>query len=77
MKRALHRILRILGLLLLILSVVLALLEANTKSIIGGTDLPTFTFVFFKGHDGTFLWLAIIGIVFCVTGHMMSMKINR
>jgi hypothetical protein len=49
--------------LLLCVSVIGAAMEANRQSVIGGADLPTYLFVFFRQHSGIYSLLSLGGLV--------------
>ena len=51
------------GLILFGLSVLLAIVAVGQMHIIGGADLPTFLFVFFRAENGLYVTLAAIGMI--------------
>ena len=51
------------GVVLVCISVILAIIATGDKNIIGGSDLPTFLFVFFREKRGLYSALAFLG--FC------------
>ena len=66
----------IVGILLICVSVIGAVVETNHKNIIGGTDLPTYLFVFFRQHRGIYSLLSIGGLV-CVFGAIILRTVNN
>ena len=53
----------IVGIALVCLSLVLAIVATANKNIIGGADLPTFTYVFFYENRGMYSTLACCGVL--------------
>jgi len=62
-KKTIATLCLIVGILLICVSVMGAVVEINRQSIIGGADLPTFRFVFFRQHSGIYSLLSLDGIV--------------
>ena len=52
----------IIGIVLLVVSVILAAMATAGKTIIGGADLPTFLFVFVSEKGGLYSILASLGL---------------
>lgn len=50
------------GVILLCISVFLTIMEAGNRNIIGGADINTFLFVFFRDKNGLYSALAFLGI---------------
>jgi len=65
-KKHLFAIALAIGITLICLSLVLTVIETANKNIIGGTDLPTFLFVFFSHKRGLYSSLAFLGAVLAV-----------
>lgn len=49
------------GVVLVCISVILAIIATGDKNIIGGSDLPTFLFLFFHEKRGLYSALAFLG----------------
>ena len=62
-KKHIATILLVTGSILICLSVVLAVISAGNKHIIGGADFPTFVYVFFYERKGIYSTLAFCGII--------------
>lgn len=60
--------------LLVCASLILTILSASGKSIIGGADLPTLTFVFFRESGGVYFLLALLGVFCFLTACVIGMK---
>lgn len=62
-KKHIVILLLIIGVILLGVSVVLTVISAGNRNIIGGADFPTYCFVFFHEKGGLHSALAFCGIV--------------
>lgn len=56
-------LLLVLGIILICVAVVLSVISASDKDVIGGADLYTLVFVFFQQHSGIYFLLAAFGII--------------
>ena len=73
-KKHISTILLVTGILLLCFSIVLAVIATGNKNIIGGADLPTFVFVFFRENNGLYSTLAFCGIVSLVASAIVRLQ---
>lgn len=64
----------IVGLVFICLSIALAFIATANKNIIGGADLPTFTYVFFYENRGLYSTLACCGVIAIVVSVVMGLK---
>ncbi len=64
------------GVILLCISIVFAIIATGNKNIIGGSDLPTFIFVFFHEKRGLYSTLAFFGIGAIIVSIVVS-KIEK
>ena len=76
MKKTIATFCLIVGILLICVSVMGAVVETNHKNIIGGADLPTYLFVFFRQHSGIYLLLSLGGIV-CILGAVILRTVKN
>ena len=67
----------IVGLVFICLSIALAFIATANKNIIGGADLPTFTYVFFYENRGLDSTLAYCGVIAIVVSVVMGLKKKR
>ena len=67
----------IVGLVFVCLSIALAFIATANKNIIGGADLPTFTYVFFYENRGLYSTLADCGVIAIVVSVVMGLKKKR
>jgi len=67
----------IVGLVFICLSIALAFIATANKNIIGGADLPTFTYVFFYENRGLYSTLAYCGVIAIVVSVVMGLKKKR
>ena len=73
-RKHIATVLFVMGFVLLCLSVVLAVIATGNKNIIGGADLPTFVFVFFRENNGLYSTLAFCGIVSLVASAIVRLQ---
>lgn len=64
----------IVGLVLICLSVALAVIATANKNIIGGADLPTFTYVFFYENRSMYSTLAFCGVVSIIVSVVVGLR---
>ena len=64
----------IVGIVFICLSVVLAVVATANKNIIGGADLPTFTYVFFYENRGMYSTLAFCGVVSIIVSVVVGLR---
>jgi hypothetical protein len=62
-KKTIATLCLIVGILLICVSVIGAVVEINHQGIVGGADLPTYLFVFFRQHSGIYSLLSLGGLV--------------
>jgi len=62
-KKTIATLCLIVGILLICVSVIGAVVDTNRKNMIGGADLPTYLFVFFRQHSGIYSLLSLGGLV--------------
>ena len=67
----------VIGILLILTSIILAVIATSGKDIIGGADLPTFTFVFTREKNGLYSKLANCGIISVVASVLVSIVTKR
>ena len=73
-KKHISAILLIIGIILFFVPIVLAVIETGNKNIIGGADLPTFVFVFFRQNKGLYSTLAFCGIISLVASVIAMLR---
>lgn len=73
-RKHIATVLFVMGFVLLCLSIVLAVIATGNKNIIGGADLPTFVFVFFRENNGLYSTLAFCGIVSLVASAIVRLQ---
>lgn len=56
-------LLLVLGIILICVAAILSVISVNDKDVIGGADLYTLVFVFFRQHSGIYFLLAAFGII--------------
>ena len=76
-KKNLNIVLLITGILLLILSVILAIIETANINIIGGAGLPTFFFIFYGAKKGLYSTIAFISIITIISSIIISILNKR
>ena len=62
------------GIVLLLVSIVLAIIAVNSMDIIGGADWPTFCFVFSHGKRGLYSTLAFFGVCSIIASIVVGVK---
>ena len=62
------------GIVLVCLSLILAAIATANKNIIGGADLPTFTYVFFYENRGMYSTLAFCGVVSIIVSVVVGLR---
>lgn len=62
-KKHMRIALIMIGAVLIAVSIVLAMIAAGNKSIVGGADLPTFCFMFLHAENGLYAALSLLGCV--------------
>ncbi len=67
----------VIGILLILTSIILAVIATSGIDIIGGADLPTFTFVFTREKNGLYSKLANCGIISVVASVLVSIVTKR
>ena len=67
----------VIGILLILTSIILAVIATSGIDIIGGADLPTFTFVFTHEKNGLYSKLANCGIISVVASVLVSIVTKR
>ena len=70
-KKYIVIILFIVGAVLVCLPLVLAVIETANKDIIGGADIYTFNYVFFRENRGIHSILTICGMIFIIVSVVM------
>ena len=73
-RKHIATVLFVMGFVLLCLSIVFAVIATGNKNIIGGADLPTFVFVFFRENNGLYSTLAFCGIVSLVASAIVRLQ---
>ena len=77
MKKAIVAVLLILGIALICLSLVLAIVSTSNTNIIGGADLATFQYYFFKQNSGLYFWLSCAGAACIAAGAIVNIIKNK
>ena len=62
------------GIVLVCLSLILAAIATANKNIIGGADLPTFTYVFFYENRGMYSTLACCGVLSIIVAVVVGLR---
>jgi uncharacterized membrane protein YedE/YeeE len=65
------------GILLIVGAVFFAAVSAGNKDIIGGADLPTISFVFFRGKGGAYGIAALSGLFCILSAIVLTWKTRR
>ena len=72
MKKAIVIALLTLGVLLFAVPLVLAVIATVNTSVIGGADLATFNYHFFKANGGLYFLLSLTGIASLLSGTVIN-----
>lgn len=72
-RKSITLIFLIVGIILLTSSIILTAIATTNTNVIGGTDLPTFGFVFFHQNGGIYFVLATLGIIVILASVIVRM----
>lgn len=72
MKKIIVITLLVLGVLLFAIPLVLAVIATANTSVIGGADLTTFSYHFFKANGGLYFLLSLTGIASLLAGTIVN-----
>ena len=64
----------LIGIALIAISFVLAIIVTANTDIIGGADLSTFRFVFFRQNKGSYSMIAFVGIALIIVSSFIKSK---
>ena len=67
-------ILLVIGSILICLSIILAIFATDSKDIIGGADISTFVFVYFRESNGLNSAIALCGIISLSISLMVKLR---
>lgn len=65
------------GVLLIVGAILLAVVSAGNQDIIGDADLPTISFVFFRGKGGAYGIAALSGLFSILSAIVLTWKARR
>ena len=71
-RKVILNLLIVIGVILVFVSVLLALHEMSTMSVIGGADWPTFQYVFCSRNGGLYSNLAWLGVLTLITALIVN-----
>lgn len=76
-KKYIAIMLLVIGTILICLSIVLAIIVAMNKDVIGGADLPTVLFVLRHENKGVYLYLHLCGIISLIASAIIALKAKK
>ena len=63
-----------LGIVLICLSVILTVIACAQVDVIGGADLHTFSFVFFRQNEGVYSIVTLLGLILLIIGTALAVS---